>query len=94
MKSLFKDKGGYTLGDLQGIVLILVVTAVVFGAGLYALVQFQNNIGANTTSQYLAVANATKAIGDLATWLPIIVVVIAAALIIGIVVRSFSGSTA
>ena len=88
------NKRGYTLGDLQSIILILVTLAVVIGAGVYALTQFQSQIGAATTAQTMAANNVTKGITDLATWIPIIAVIIAAALIIGIVVRSFNSGTA
>ena len=91
---LLNDKRAYTLGDLQGIVLVLVVIAVLFGAGLYAVGQFSNKINAlsgnsNSSLEYLAVQNVTSSINQLATWLPIIVIIIAAAIIIGIVIRSF-----
>jgi len=93
MKNILKDKRGFTLGDLQGIVLVLVVIGVLFGAGLYVLAEFEDKIDDGTHNQSLAgTQNTTTAITDLASWLPIIVVVIAAALVIGIVIRSFGGA--
>jgi len=96
MKSLLKDKGAYSLGDLQGIVLLLVVIGVLFGAGLYVLSEFTNKLtdttdGTARQNQSLdSVKNVTSGIGDLAGWIPIIVIVIAAAIVIGIVIRSFA----
>lgn len=90
MEKLLKDKKGFTLGDLQGIVLVLVVIGVLFGAGLYVITEFNDQIDDGThNSSLAALANVTEATQDLAAWLPIIVVVIAAALVIGIVIRSF-----
>jgi len=95
MRSLLKDKGAFTLGDLQGIVLVLVVIGVLFGAGLYVLAEFEDKINDGTHNASVAgTQNTTLAITDLAAWLPIIVVVIAAALVIGIVIRSFAGRAA
>ena len=88
-----KDKRAYSIADMQGIVLLLVIIAVLFGAGLYATSQFKDKIveleGVNASS--LAIDNVTEGLSDLATWIPIIVVIIAAAIIIGIVIRSFGG---
>ena len=95
MRNILKDKKGFTLGDLQGIVLVLVVIGVLFGAGLYVLAEFEDKINSDAThnESVAGTQNATLALTDLAAWLPIIVVVIAAALVIGIVIRSFSGRT-
>ena len=90
MEKLLRNKKGFTLGDLQGIVLVLVVIGVLFGAGLYVITEFSDKINDGThNSSVSALANVTGATQDLAAWLPIIVVVIAAALVIGIVIRSF-----
>ena len=93
MRSLLKNKKGFTLGDLQGIVLLLVVIGILFGAGLYVMTEFYDQIDDGTHNTSLsAISNVTNATESLASWLPIIVVVIAAALVIGIVIRSFGGA--
>lgn len=43
----------------------------------------------NSTA-YMAIENVSEGTGDLATWIPIIMVIIAAAIIIGIVFRTFA----
>jgi len=96
LKNLFRDKNGYTLGDLQAIVLTLVIVGVLFGVGMYTTAQFTTQINASQADgvAVIAIRNATRGLADLATWVPLIAVVIAAALIIGIVVRSFQGAGA
>ena len=50
---------------------------------------------ANTDKSAFAATNATKqAIGNFTDWFPLIIIVIATAIILGIVIRGFSGSTA
>jgi len=94
LKQLLADKKGYSLGDLQGIVLVLVVVGVLFGAGLYVLTEFEtkiNNADNNLNgTAYAAVGNVSEGMTDLAGWIPIIVIVVAAAVVIGIVIRSFA----
>lgn len=96
---MMQDNRGYTIDTVRPIVLMLVVIAMLFGAGLYVTANLNDKILAltdgnrsNSTSlnqANLAIDNATEGLADLATWIPIIVVIIAAAIIIGIVIRSF-----
>ena len=46
------------------------------------------------TSAATAVTNVSKAGNNLASWLPLILIILAAALVIGIVIRSFGGRVA
>jgi len=45
----------------------------------------------NATAASAGIGNASGGIGDLAGWIPIIVIVLAAAIMIGIVIRYFTG---
>jgi len=45
----------------------------------------------NATAASAGIGNASQGIGDLAGWIPIIVIVLAAAIMIGIVIRYFTG---
>ena len=72
-------------------ILALVLVGVLLGAGLLILASFQTAAGAGT-----AAANATgsviTALTSLAvTWLPIIVVVIAAGIVLAILLGAFGG---
>lgn len=82
MRSLLNAKKGQ-IGALQGIVITLVVIGVVLGIGLYVLNEFYDNLTAGTEAA-LAVNDTISAIGDISTWLGIIVIVVIAAIILAI----------
>ena len=90
MKSLLmKDKKGLALGDMYPAVLTIVLIGIVLGIGLYVLAQVESNISGG--SSYI---NTTiTGLGGLASWIAVIVVVIAAAVVLGIVISSFGGRT-
>lgn len=81
---------GLGLQDLSTVGTVLVVTGIVLGIGAYINSQIQTTAGWGTTSvQYLAVSNATDAISKLAQWLPIIAIVFAAGIILGVLALAF-----
>jgi hypothetical protein len=78
------------LGDLYGVALTLVLVGIVFGAGVLVLQNFQNADGIVGTDAQTTINATQAAISSLATtWLPVIVVIVAAAIILGMVLRSF-----
>jgi len=76
------------LTDIAPVAIILVVSGIALGAGAMILAQMQSQVTAGSVAAY-ALANATSGIATLASWLPTIALVIAAAVIIGIVFGSF-----
>ncbi|RPI76041.1 MAG: hypothetical protein EHM47_00960 [Ignavibacteriales bacterium] len=90
-KLMLKDKKGMSLGDIYPAVLTLVLIGIVLGIGVYILSSINTAV---TDAEASTVINTTTyALGDFADWIPIIVVVIAAAIVLGIVLSSF-GRTA
>jgi type II secretory pathway component PulF len=87
MKSLRKDKRGLTLGDLYPAVLAIVLIGIVLGIGLYVLAQVESNV----TGGSAAINTTITGLSGLASWIGVIVVVIAAAIVLGVVVSSFGG---
>jgi len=84
-------KKGFGFQDLSSVGLLFVLVGVTLGVGAYINSQLQSTAGwAATSTEYLAVANATAGIAKLASWLPIIAVVIAAGVVIGVLVKAFS----
>jgi len=63
---------------------------IALGIGAEVLYDVEQDLTAGTTAA-AAVANTTQGIGELASWMDIIGLVIAAALIIGIIFSAFSG---
>lgn len=79
------------VGGLYQFVLALVLIGLVVGVGIVVLSQFKGSLTADSTE-----ANATsKAIDALATipntWLSLIVTIVVVAIILTLVIRSFSG---
>ena len=79
------------INQLFPAVLALVLVGVLLGAGLLILTSFYTAAG--TTSAAGNATNATiVALGTLATtWLPIIVVVVAAGIVLGVLLGAFGG---
>jgi len=85
MRSLLKNKKGISLGDLYPAVLTIVLIGIILGIGLYVLNQVEANISGGSTY----INTTVTGLGGLASWIAVIVVVIAAAVILGIVISSF-----
>jgi len=82
---------GISLGELTGVALLFVLFGVTLGIGAYVNSQIQTTAGwGTTTTEYLAVNNATAGISRLSQWLPIIAIVIAAGVVISVLVTSFA----
>lgn len=82
-------RGALRLGDMQGVVLVLVVAAIVLGLGLTVLASFQDALTVNTTA-YNSTGDTITAIGTLgSTWYSIIVTVVASVIILGLVINAF-----
>lgn len=85
---MFKQKKAMGLNDMYGAVLMIVLVGIILGIGLYVLAQVEPNIGGGQASTSI---NATiTGLGGFATWIAVIVVVIAAAIVLGIVLSSFA----
>ena len=84
------QKRGLGLGDLYPAVLAIVLVGIVLGIGLYVL----NRVEANITGGSATINTTITGLSGLASWIGVIVVVIAAAIVLGVVISSFSGRRA
>jgi len=89
MRSLTKNKRGMSLGDMYPAVLTLVLIGIILGIGLYVLAEVNEEI--DDTEASSALNDTISGLGDFAGWISVIVVVIAAAIVLGIVLSSFGG---
>jgi type II secretory pathway component PulF len=80
-----KDKRGLSLGDMYPAVLTIVLIGIVLGIGLYVLAEVEENISGGSEE----INTTITGLGGLASWIAVIVVVIAAAVVLGIVISSF-----
>lgn len=83
-KQMLKNKkGAMTLSDLAPAAIAFVFIAVVISVGSEVLggVQADQTSG---TAEYNATENGLESMGELSSWLPLIALVIAAAVVIGV----------
>jgi type II secretory pathway component PulF len=89
-QNVMKNKKG-VLQNVYPIVMGLVVIGVLLGIGLLILSKFQGSMTAGT-NESLAVGETVTALRTVSqTWLPIIVIVSIASLILFLVIRGFGG---
>jgi len=91
MRSILKDKRGMSLGDLYPAVLTIVLIGIILGIGLYVLDTVENNVGGTGGT---AINTTISGLATFADWIAIIVVVLAAAVVLGVVLSSFGGRSA
>jgi len=84
---MLRNKEGFTLGQLASVGVTFVVIAIVLGMG--AKILGKMNTDSTGTTMNATIKNATAALAELSSWLPTIAVIVAAAVIIGIVVTYF-----
>lgn len=78
------------VGELYSFVLLLVLVGMIIGVGVLTLDKFSQTTGLTDTAE-TAINNSRDAITPIAsTWLPLVVTIVVLAIILGIVIRSFS----
>ena len=92
MRQLLRNKKG-ALGDLYPAIMTFVIVGILLGVGLIVLDNFLTNIDSSAEAN-TAVNDTIQALGDFSGWFGIIVVVICAAVILAIVLRSFAARRA
>ncbi len=81
---MMQKRGQLGINALPAVGIAFVVTGIVLGFGAYILDQVQGTMTTNTTA-WNSTRDAELGIGKLASWQPIIAVVVAAAIIIGLI---------
>jgi hypothetical protein len=80
------------LRDLYQFVLMLVLVGMILGVGILVLDSFSSTSGITTTAA-TAINNTRDAISTIATsWMSLIVTIVVLAIILVLVIRSFSGA--
>ena len=100
MKSLLENKKGqYSINSLGAVAIAFVVAAIVFGIGAVILADVGTEVsegssytcGATGDYAFNATCNGAEGIDVISGWLPTIGLIIAAAIVIGVVVGSLAG---
>lgn len=79
------------IGDMYPVILTIVISVVLLGVGLTILGKLSASSGVTTTASE-KINTSITGLGEFATWIGIIVLVAAAAIIITLVVRSFGAN--
>ena len=87
---LMKNKKGYAIGDLLPLGIAFVVVTITLSMGAQVLGDINGGQTANSYEKN-ASTNGLKAVDELGSWLPTIALVVACAVIIGIVVVYLAG---
>lgn len=90
MRALLKNKKGATLADAYPMVLTIVLIGIILGIGLYVLAEIEPNVQASNDASG-AINDTITGLAGFADWIAVIVVVIAAAIVLGVVLSSFGG---
>jgi hypothetical protein len=80
-----------TLGELVGVGVSLVIIGLVFTFGINIVSDIRNQYGA-TTQEYVAANDTMRGMAQIPSKLPTIALIIAVAVIISILLRSFMGN--
>ena len=82
---LFKNKKGYTVSDLLPLAVAFVVVAIAISMGAEVLGEIRTGQTANSYERN-ATTDGLESLAELSGWLPTIALIVAAAVIIGIIV--------
>ena len=85
------DVAQYTIQDLLPIALVFVVVAIAVAFGASVISSIQTSFTVNTTA-YNATTQGLVALGNISSYLGLLATVVVAAVIIGVIVRSFGGA--
>jgi len=86
---MLMNKKGLGVGDMHPIVLALVLVGITLGIGATVIAKFGATMTAGSVAENVTNKTLT-ALNDFSTWLSIIVIVIAAAIILGLVMTAFT----
>jgi len=86
---LIKDKRGIL--EIQPVVLGLVLIGILLGVGFVILAKFSASLDAGSAAKNAVDQTSTQLATIPSTWLPVLVVVIIAAVVLFYVIRSFGG---
>lgn len=79
------------VGGLYNFVLLLVLVGMVLGVGILVIDKFAASSGITADASTALNATRDELSGIATNWLGIVVIVVVAAIVLGLVIRSFSG---
>ena len=87
-KQFLESKLGYSIADLAPLAVVFVILGIVISMGALILTKMNESATVTGTANTV-LSNAISALKDFSSWFAILVIIIIAAIIIGIVMRYF-----
>ena len=87
-----QNKRGMGIGDLYPVILTIALVAILLAIVFFVLDEFGEQMG-NTTAAHNATEDISDDFEDFIPWIGVILLIVAAAIVLGIVIRSFAGGT-
>ena len=92
IRPLLNDKKGMGIGDMYPVILTIALVAILIAVVLFVLDEFGDQMTENS-----AAANATDDviddIADFVPWIGVILLIVAAAIVLGILIRNLAGGS-
>ena len=88
IKKMLRSKAGVDVGDLYNFVILLVLVGIALGIGVLVLDKFADASAVTTAAGTALNATRDEISGIATNWLSIIVIVVIAALVLGIVIKN------
>ncbi|MHA2019050.1 MAG: hypothetical protein ACTSXY_12350 [Promethearchaeota archaeon] len=90
LRSISKDKKGMSINDLYPVILIIATVAILLAVVMFVLGEFGDQMTENS-SAYNATSDIIDDFTNFVPWIGIILLVVAAAIVLGVVISSFGG---
>lgn len=90
-KQFLKDKKGIAISDLAPLAVVFVILAIVIGMGAMILDEMNDSGSVTSDTAHSVLTDGISALSDFSGWFGILVLIVIAAIIIGIVMRYFGG---
>jgi len=92
LRSISRNKRGMSIGDLYPVILIIATVAILLAVVMFVLDEFGDQMTENG-SAYNATNDIVEDFTDFVPWIGIILLVVAAAIVLGVVISSFAGKS-
>ena len=89
----FMGESKMKIGELPSLALMVVIIAISAAVGVYVLATIKTSLGSGEEKVNATIEDGISGIGDITSWLAIIVIVVMGAIIIRLLFDSFGGAT-
>ena len=92
IRPLLKDKKGMGIGDMYPVILTITLVAILIAVVLFVLDEFGDQM-TNNSAAMNATDDVIDDIADFVPWIGVILLIVAAAIVLGILIRNLAGGS-